>query len=128
MSTIPENLKYTPTHEWIRLEDGVATVGITDHAQAELTDIVYVELPEVGRALAAGDSCAVIESVKTASDLYSPLAGSVVEINTDLEGAPELVNDSPYEDGWIFKIRTDSEPDWSDKLDASGYASEIGES
>ena len=128
MSTIPENLKYTPTHEWIRLEDGIATVGITDHAQAELTDIVYVELPEIGRALAAGDSCAVVESVKTASDLYSPLAGSVVEINTELEGSPELVNDSPYEDGWIFKIRTDSEPDWSGKLDASGYASEIGES
>ena len=127
MSAIPEELKYTKTHEWIRIENGVATIGITDHAQAELTDIVYVELPETGRVLASGENCAVVESVKTASDLYSPLAGSIAEINKDLEASPELVNDSPYDGGWFFKVQLDGEPDLSSLLDAAAYASEIGE-
>ncbi len=127
MSAIPEELKYTKTHEWIRIENGVATIGITDHAQAELTDIVYVELPETGRVLASGENCAVVESVKTASDLYSPLAGSIAEINKDLEASPELVNDSPYDGGWFFKVQLDGEPDLSNLLDAAAYASEIGE-
>jgi len=127
MSAIPEELKYTKTHEWIRIENGVATIGITDHAQAELTDIVYVELPETGRVLTSGENCAVVESVKTASDLYSPLAGLIAEINKDLAASPELVNDSPYDGGWFFKVQLDGEPDLSSLLDAAAYASEIGE-
>ncbi len=127
MSTIPENLKYAKTHEWACLESGCATVGITDHAQSELTDIVYVELPEVGSSLTAGQNCAVVESVKTASDIYSPVTGEVIEINTALEGAPELVNDSAYKEGWFFKVKLTSEPDLSALIDAPAYAAKIGE-
>ena len=127
MSTIPENLKYAKTHEWACLESDCATVGITDHAQSELTDIVYVELPEVGSSLTAGQNCAVVESVKTASDIYSPVTGEVTEINTALEGAPELVNDSAYKEGWFFKVKLASEPDLSALIDAPAYAAEIGE-
>ena len=127
MSNIPENLKYAKSHEWVRIEGTVATVGITDHAQAELTDVVFVELPEVGRTLAAGDNCAVVESVKTASDLYAPVGGTVSEVNESLANAPELVNDSPFDEGWFFKIQLDGEPDTSQLLDSGAYASEIGE-
>ena len=127
MSNIPENLKYAKSHEWVRIEGTVATVGITDHAQAELTDVVFVELPEVGRTLAAGDNCAVVESVKTASDLYAPVGGTVSEVNEALANAPELVNDSPFDEGWFFKIQLDGEPDTSQLLDSGAYASEIGE-
>jgi len=127
MSNIPENLKYAKSHEWVRIEGTVATVGITDHAQAELTDVVFVELPEVGRTLAAGDNCAVVESVKTASDLYAPVGGTVSEVNESLANAPELVNDSPFDEGWFFKIQLDGEPDTSHLLDSGAYASEIGE-
>ena len=127
MSTIPENLKYAETHEWVCLESDCATVGITDHAQSELTDIVYVELPEVGSTLTVGQNCAVVESVKTASDIYSPVTGEVIEINAALEGAPELVNDSAYEEGWFFKVKLTSESDLSALIDAPAYASKIGE-
>ncbi len=127
MSTIPENLKYTKTHEWVCLESEYATVGITDHAQSELTDIVYVELPELGRSLTAGQNCAVVESVKTASDIYSPVTGEVIEVNRALEGAPELVNDSAYKEGWFFKVKLIGEPDLSALIDAPTYAAEIGE-
>lgn len=125
MSNIPEPLKYTSSHEWIRVEGDIARVGITDHAQTELTDIVYVELPEIGRTLAAGEGCAVVESVKTASDIYSPLAGRVVRINNDLAEAPELINDSPYDGGWLFEMELSGQPDLSGALDAAGYAAMI---
>ena len=127
MSSIPDNLKYTASHEWIRIEGDTAVVGVTDHAQAELTDIVYVELPEVGRTLAVGEGCGVVESVKTASDLYAPIAGEITEINSALEDAPEQVNESPYDEGWFFKLKLSGEPDLSGALDAAGYASQIDE-
>lgn len=102
---VPENLKYAETHEWILLEDGIATVGITDHAQAELTDIVYVDPPKVGSTVTAGQAAAVVESVKAASDIYAPASGEVTEVNSALEQTPGLVNTSPYEEGWLFKLR-----------------------
>ena len=127
MSNIPDNLKYAKSHEWVRIEGDTATVGITDHAQAELTDVVFVELPETGRVLAVGDNCAVVESVKTASDLYAPVAGMVLEINAALADTPELTNDSPFDEGWFFKLQLDGEPDTTHLLDAAGYAAQIGE-
>ncbi len=127
MSNIPEELKYTKSHEWVRVEDGMVTIGITDHAQEELTDIVYVELPEVGRKLAKGEQCAVVESVKTASDIYTPLEGEVLEVNSALESAPELVNDDPYQRGWFFRLKPVGSLDSSTLLDNSSYAAEIGE-
>ena len=125
MSNIPENLLYSNTHEWLRVEDGIGTIGITDHAQNELTEIVFVELPEVGRQLAVNDACAVVESVKSASDIHAPAAGEVTEVNTALVDAPELANDSPYDDGWFFKIKLAGEPEGL--LDTGQYAAEIGE-
>ena len=127
MSNIPEELKYTKSHEWVRVENDMVTIGITDHAQGELTDIVYVELPEVGRKLAKGEQCAVVESVKTASDIYVPLGGEVLEINTALELAPELVNEDSYKRGWFFKLKPAESLDPSTLLDSSSYATEIGE-
>ncbi len=118
---IPENLHYTPSHEWIRPEGDTVTVGITDHAQAELTDIVFVELPEVGRIVQAGEACAVVESVKAASDIYAPVAGEIVAINPALEADPSLVNSSPYGDGWLFQIKP-SDPDAANSLlDPTAY-------
>jgi glycine cleavage system H protein len=127
MSNIPETLKYSKSHEWVRIEGETAIVGITDHAQHELTDIVFVELPETGREFAAGDACAVVESVKSASDIITPLAGEVTEVNTALAGTPGQVNDSPYENGWFFKLKLSGGPDTSTLLDAAQYAAEIGE-
>ena len=127
MSNIPESLRYAKSHEWVRIEGDTATIGITDHAQAELTDVVFVELPEAGRVFAVGDNCAVVESVKTASDLYAPVAGTVLEINTALADTPELANDSPFDEGWFFKWQLDGEPGTSHLLDAAGYAAQIGE-
>ena len=127
MSNIPEELKYTKSHEWVRVENDMVTIGITDHAQGELTDIVYVELPEVGRKLAKGEQCAVVESVKTASDIYVPLGGEVLEVNTALESAPELVNEDSYKRGWFFKLKPAESLDPSTLLDSSSYAAEIGE-
>jgi glycine cleavage system H protein len=105
---VPEHLQYTESHEWLRLDGETATVGITDHAQAELTDIVYVELPKVGAALTAGQTSAVVESVKAASDIYSPIGGEVTEINPALEADPGLVNRDPYGEGWLFKLRVEA--------------------
>lgn len=102
---IPEDLRYAESHEWIRVEDGVGTVGITDHAQNELTDIVYAEPPAVGKSVAAGEVAAVVESVKAASDIYSPVSGEVVEANAALAADPSLLNTDPFGEGWIFKIR-----------------------
>jgi|TARA_B110000495_G_scaffold173688_1_gene163348 glycine cleavage system H protein len=127
MSNIPDSLRYAKSHEWVRINGDTATIGITDHAQAELTDVVFVELPEIGRVLAVGDNCAVVESVKTASDLYAPVAGTVLEINAALADTPELTNDSPFDEGWFFKLQLDGEPDTSHLLDAAGYAAQIGE-
>jgi glycine cleavage system H protein len=105
---VPEHLQYSETHEWLRLDGETATVGITDHAQAELTDIVFVELPKVGASLTAGQPAAVVESVKAASDIYSPIGGAVVEINPALEGDPGLVNRDPYGEGWLFKLKIEA--------------------
>lgn len=119
MSQVPDTLRYTETHEWLRQEaDGSITVGITDHAQAQLGDLVYVELPAVGKALAAGEACAVVESVKAAADVYAPLAGSVVAVNEALTGAPEQVNQDPYGAGWLLRL-SGTLPD--DLLDAAAY-------
>ena len=116
---IPKDLKYTSEHEWVSLEDGVVTVGITDYAQSELGDIVFVELPEVGAELEAMETFGTIEAVKTVSDLFSPVSGIVEEINTDLEDRPELVNEDPYGDGWMIKIKISEEPE--DLLSAAEY-------
>ena len=126
MSNIPNGLKFAKSHEWIRLKGGVGTVGITDHAQNELTDIVFVELPEVGKELTAGTVCAVVESVKSASDIYAPASGEVVEVNSVLIDNPERVNNDPYGEGWFFKLRITVEVEGL--FDAAGYSSEIGES
>src|SRR5262245_20468432 len=105
MSNVPPDLKYAKSHEWVRLNGDTGVVGITDHAQHELTDVVFVELPEVGRALKAGEACAVVESVKTASDIYSPVSGVVSEVNKAVVDNPALVNSEPYAGGWFFKVK-----------------------
>src|ERR1043166_8004390 len=105
MSDIPPELKYAKSHEWVRAAGGVATIGITDHAQHELTDVVFVELPDVGRKVKAGEACAVVESVKTASDIYSPVSGEVIEVNKAAVDDPALVTTGPYGDGWFFKLK-----------------------
>ena len=117
----PQDLYYAKTHEWVRLDDDVAVVGITDFAQNQLSDLTFVELPEVGTAVEAGDEVAVLESVKAASDIYAPIAGEIVEVNDALEDAPELVNNNPYEEGWLFKIKFVKEEDVDDLLDADSY-------
>lgn len=106
---VPEDLQYARSHEWVRIEDGVATVGITDHAQEELGDVVFVELPEEGASLSAGDTFGTIESVKAVSDLYAPVGGEVVEVNGSLGDTPESVNEDPYGEGWIVRIRVSEE-------------------
>src|SRR3989475_1375444 len=105
MANVPSDLKYAKSHEWVRAAGEVATVGITDHAQHELTDIVFVELPAVGRKIKAGEACAVVESVKTASDIYSPVSGEVLEVNPAVVANPALVNEDPYGTAWFFKLR-----------------------
>src|SRR5208337_4792650 len=105
MSKIPSDLKYAKSHEWVRVSGDVATVGITDHAQHELTDVVFVELPAPGRQVKAGGACAVVESVKTASDIYSPLSGEIIEVNRAVVDNPALVNKEPHTGGWFFKIK-----------------------
>ena len=122
MSDIPGDLRYTKSHEWVRQEnDGTLTVGITDHAQESLGDLVFIELPDVGRAVEAGEECAVVESVKAASDLYSPVSGEVVAVNEALSDSPELGNHSPYEDGWILRIRPTDSAAFDGLLDADAY-------
>ena len=122
MSDQPQDLKCTESHEWVRDEgDGVITIGISDHAQELLGDLVFVELPEVGAALAAGDECAVVESVKAASDIYSPVGGEVTEVNEALVDAPETINDDPYVNGWIFKLRIADAAELDNLMDAAAY-------
>jgi len=122
---IPKELKYTKTHEWIRVEGDVAVVGITDHAQHELTDIVYVEVPAVGAQVAAAGECAVVESVKSASDIYSPVSGQVVAANAELGSAPELLNRDPYGKGWMFKVKLSNPGELHELLNADDYSSHI---
>ena len=109
--SVPEDLQYTKTHEWVRTEGDTATIGITDHAQDELGDVVFVELPDEGDTFDAGDSFGTVESVKAVSDLYTPVGGEVVEVNSSLEDAPEKINDNPYGEGWIVKLRISDEAD-----------------
>ncbi|MBU2708239.1 glycine cleavage system protein GcvH [Zooshikella marina] len=122
MSNIPAELRYVSTHEWVRLEDdNTAVVGITDHAQELLGDVVFIELPDVDATISAGDEVGTIESVKAASDMFAPLSGDVVAINEDLEEAPELVNSDPYGDGWLFKIKVKDQVEVDELLDADAY-------
>ncbi|WP_088330417.1 glycine cleavage system protein GcvH [Lacimicrobium sp. SS2-24] len=128
MSNIPSELRYAASHEWVRPEgDGTYTVGISEHAQELLGDMVFVELPDVGDTVAAGDDVAVAESVKAASDVYAPIGGEVVAINEDLEDSPELVNSDPYGDGWLFRIKADDDSEFNELLDAEGYENSIDE-
>jgi len=128
MSNVPVELKYRDSHEWVRKEaDGSYTVGITEHAQELLGDMVFVDLPDVGATYAAGDDCAVAESVKAASDIYAPLSGEIIAVNSELEGAPELVNSAPYTEGWLFKIKASDESELDAMLDAEAYKSAIDE-
>ena len=122
MSNIPTDLKYMSSHEWVRIEaDGTLTVGISDHAQAALGDLVFVEAPEVGRTLKVGEAFAVVESVKAASDVYSPVSGEVLAVNDGLSAAPELINQAPYGDGWIMKIKPSDAAELGKLLDAAAY-------
>lgn len=122
MSKVPADLRYQKSHEWARLEaDGTVTIGISDHAQQALGDLVFVETPEPGRRLQAGEACAVVESVKAASDVYSPVTGEVVASNADLGGQPELVNGDPYGAGWILRVRLDDKAQFAALLDAKAY-------
>ena len=126
MSDIPQELKYTKSHEWVRLEDdGSVTVGITEHAQGLLGDMVFVELPEVGDEFEAEQDCAVVESVKAASDIYSPLEGEIVAVNEELEDAPEQINVNAYHEGWIFRLMPANASDLDDLLSAEDYAAVV---
>lgn len=123
MSEIPSDLRYTESHEWVRTEDdGTLQVGITDHAQEQLGDLVFVELPEVGDAVKAGDACAVVESVKAASDVYSPVSGEVTAVNESLADNPELVNQDAFGDGWLFAVKPEDEGELDSLLDAEAYS------
>jgi len=126
MSNVPADLKYTKSHEWVRVEDdGTVTVGITDHAQDLLGDMVFVEVPEVGRTLEAEEACAVVESVKAASDVYSPVAGEVTAANEALADSPETVNQDPYGDGWIMKLKPANAGDLDQLMDAGAYQAHL---
>ncbi len=123
---IPGDVKHAKTHEWVRVRDGVATIGISDHAQRELTDVVFVELPAAGRVLQAGAACAVVESVKTASDIYSPVSGEVTAVNQQLLQHPELVNSDPYGAGWFFQVKLAKPVELDALLGPADYSREIG--
>jgi glycine cleavage system H protein len=126
MSEVPSELRYTQSHEWVRVEDdGLLTVGITDHAQALLGDLVFIDLPEIGTEFVAGDECCVVESVKAASDVYMPISGEIVEINEELLDEPEIINSSPYDNGWLFKIQPSADEEVEDLMDAETYQAEI---
>ena len=125
MSNIPSDLKYTKSHEWVRVSGDTAVVGITDHAQQELTDIVFVELPEIGRKVKAGDACAVVESVKTASDIYSPVSGEILETNKAVVDNPALVNNEPTAGGWLFKIKLSNPAELNALLSPEKYKAQI---
>ena len=126
-SQVPGDLKFAKSHEWIRVSGDAGAIGITDHAQHELTDVVFVELPAVGRKVKAGEACAVVESVKTASDIYSPVSGEVVEINDAVSRNPGLVNTEPYGNGWFFKVKLSTPAELSGLLGPADYAKQIGQ-
>ncbi len=123
----PDGLKYSKDHEWVRVEGDIGTIGITDFAQGELGDVVYVELPEAGKTISKGESFGTIEAVKAVSELYSPVSGEVVEINDKLEGDPALVNQSPYDDGWMVKLKLADPGELSDLMEAAAYKEMVGE-
>ena len=125
MSEVPSELKFLSSHEWVMVEGGIATIGVSDHAQELLGDLVYVELPEVGDTVAAGDSVGVIESVKAASDTYAPISGEIIEVNADLEDSPERINVDPYGDGWMVKIKLSDSSELDELMDAATYESHI---
>ena len=127
MSNVPSDLKYAKSHEWVRVSGDIATIGITDHAQHELTDVVFVELPALNRQVKAGEACAVVESVKTASDIYSPLSGQIVEINQAAADNPALVNSEPYGGGWFYKIKLSNPADLNHLLSPEAYTAQIGQ-
>ena len=125
MSDIPTDLKYASSHEWVNVEGDTAIIGISDHAQDELTELVFIELPEIGQELTAGDPCAVVESVKTASDIYAPVSGQVIETNDALDTEPGTVNEDPYGDGWFFKIRLANPKELDDLLSPDDYGEQV---
>ncbi|KLU16435.1 MULTISPECIES: glycine cleavage system protein GcvH [Xenorhabdus] len=128
MSHVPAELKYTESHEWVRSEgNGEYTVGITEHAQKLLGDMVFVDLPEIGTEVNSGDDCAVVESVKAASDIYAPVSGKIIAVNPDLESSPELVNSEPYNEGWLFRVKIADESELANLLDAESYRSLLEE-
>ena len=128
MSEVPSDLRYTKSHEWVKDNgDGTVTVGISEHAQEALGDIVFVETPEIGRQVDADEACAVVESVKAASDIYAPLAGEVVAVNEALGDTPDAINQSPYDEGWIFALRLDDPASYGELLDADAYQSVLDE-
>jgi glycine cleavage system H protein len=118
---VRDDLKYTKTHEWLRITGSTALVGITDHAQSELTDIVYVELPDVGKEVAKGDELCVVESVKSVSEIYSPISGTIIKVNKALEETPDTINSSPYDDGWLVEIKIKNIKEIDDLFDANRY-------
>ena len=125
-SNVPPDLKYAKSHEWVRVAGDIGTVGITDHAQHELTDVVFVELPPVGRKVKAGEACAVVESVKTASDIYSPVSGEIIEINPAVVSQPSLVNTAPSAEGWFYRIKLSRPGELGELLTPADYAAQIG--
>jgi glycine cleavage system H protein len=127
MSQIPDTLRYAASHEWVRVDNDLATVGITDHAQSELSDVVYVDLPKVGAQVKAGTVAAVIESVKAASDIYAPVSGEVVEANAALTAKPELVNQDPYGAAWLFRVKIANAGELDKLMDAAAYKASINE-
>src|ERR1700751_3536748 len=126
MANVPSDLKYAQSHEWVRVAGDTATIGISDHAQHELTDVVFVELPEVGKRVKAGEACAVVESVKTASDIYSPVSGEVLEVNKAVVDNPALVNSEPYGSGWFFKVKLSNPSELDGLLGPAQYQAQIG--
>ena len=129
MSNIPKDLKYAKSHEWAKKQaDGTVVIGISDHAQSALGDLVFVEVPKAGRKVAAGEACAVVESVKAASDVYAPISGEVVESNPALANAPETLNQDPYGKGWMFKLKPSNAAELDALLDAAGYEKVVAES
>lgn len=118
---VREDLKYTKSHDWIKIKDDIAVVGITDHAQAELTDIVFVELPEIGKEVKKGEELCVVESVKSVSEIYAPVSGKIVKVNSKLEDSPEIINESPYDDGWLVELEISDKSEVDSLLDAAEY-------
>lgn len=118
---IREDLKYTKNHEWIKIKNDIAAIGITDHAQTELTDIVFVELPELNKEIKRGEELCVVESVKSVSEIYAPLSGKVIKVNSKLDDSPEIINESPYDDGWLVEIKISDKSEISDLIDAKSY-------